>query len=349
MPSFSPVSLLSLQTAVPDYAVTQPELQAAAQVLFPRLAARASLLETFTNAQIDRRFLAQPLDWYLQPRSFAEKNQAFLEVGRRLTAQAAGQALEVAGVGPQEVSAVVMVNTTGISTPSLEVALMGRLGLNPHAVRAPLWGLGCAGGVAGLARAADLVRAGHRRVLFVAAELCSLTFLGTDESSSNFVGTALFADGAAAAVLGPGPVPGHLTLLGQQSTLFPSTEDIMGWEVLDQGLKVRFSRDIPTLVRREMAGSTAAALAQLGWTLGDIGAHAVHPGGAKVLNAYEEALALPPEALDISRQILREYGNMSSVTVLFVLAELLRRGHSGRVLMSALGPGFSAEHLLAEF
>ncbi|GGK13024.1 chalcone synthase [Deinococcus malanensis] len=347
----SPV-VRSLVTGTPPHHTLQAEVQAAARTLFPRMAARPGLLEVFGNAQIRSRALARPLDWYLQERGFGEKNAVFLEEARRLITRLAREALDQADLAPSDVDAVVVVNTSGLSTPSLDAYLIEALGLNRHAARLPLWGLGCAGGASGLARAADLVRAGFRRVLYVAVEFCSLTLVKGDESKSNFVGTALFADGGAAMVITAADIPGPpalVSLHGAFSTLIEDSEDIMGWDVVDAGLKVRFSRDIPALVREMMHGNIEQAVAAHGWDRADLKTFVVHPGGVKVLRAYEEALGLPSCALNASRTILRNFGNMSSVTVLFVLEETLRGGPSGRALLSAMGPGFSAEHVLLEF
>ena len=352
MPVTPPPVMRSLVTATPPHQVTQAQVREAARTLFPRMAARQTLLDAFDNARIETRSLARPLDWYLDPRGFGEKNATFLTEARALTERVARQALADAQLAPADVDAVVMVTTSGLSTPSLDAWLIERLGLNRHAARLPVWGLGCAGGAAGLARAADLVRAGHRRVLFVAVELCSLTLVRGDESKSNFVGTALFSDGAAAAVVTapdvPGPAP-RLALHGAYSTLIEDSEDIMGWDVVDDGLKVRFSRDIPTLVQGMMRENVAQALGAHGWTRDDVRHFVVHPGGVKVIAAYEAALGLPGGALDAGRAVLRDYGNMSSVTVLFVLEETLRGDPHGRGLLSAMGPGFSAEHVLLDF
>ncbi|GGO23288.1 type III polyketide synthase [Deinococcus humi] len=343
--------LRSLVTGTPPYRVPQREIQAAARTLFPRMAARPHLLDVFSNAQISSRALARPLEWYLQPRGFGEKNAVFIEEARALITRLGAEALARAELRPADVDAVIVVNTSGLSTPSLDAWLIESLGLNRQAVRLPIWGLGCAGGAAGLARAADLVRAGFRRVLYVAVELCSLTLVKGDESKSNFVGTALFADGGAALVVTAPDVPGPTALLslhGAYSTLIEKSEDIMGWDVVDEGLKVRFSRDIPTLVRGMMRENVAGALASHSWMREDVNTFVVHPGGVKVLAAYEEALSLPPGALNSSRKVLCHHGNMSSATVLFVLEETLKAGAQGRVILSAMGPGFSAEHVLME-
>jgi len=187
-------------------------------------------------------------------------------------------------------------------------------------------------------------------VLLIAAEMCSLTLVAGDQSSSNFVGTALFSDGAAALLLGPDTGAACLARVrGAHSTLIPASEDVMGWDVDDGGLKVRFSQDIPTLVASMMKGDVDEALQGSGWQPEDLDEYVVHPGGAKVVAAYEAALGLPEGRLVCSRKVLRDYGNMSSATVLFVLAYTLRRGAKGRGLLSAMGPGFCAEHVLLEF
>ncbi|MBZ9715098.1 chalcone synthase [Deinococcus multiflagellatus] len=350
--TFSAPLLRAVVTGTPPWSAPQSQVREAARTLFPRMAARPGLLEVFDNAQIDTRALARPLEWYLSPRPFSERNAAFVEEARALSVRLARQALQEAQVAPAEVDAVVLVNTSGISAPSLDAHVIEALGISRHAVRLPVWGLGCAGGAAGLARAADLVRAGFRRVLFVAVELCSLTLLAGDESKSNFVGTALFSDGGAALVLTAPDVPGPPSLAelcGAFSTLIEDSEDIMGWDVVDDGLKVRFSRDIPALVRGMMAQNVAQALAAHGWTRQQVGTFVIHPGGVKVLAAFEEALALPAGTLDTSRAVLRRYGNMSSATVLFVLAEALQARPQGQGLLTAMGPGFSAEHVLLRF
>lgn len=357
-----PPVLRSLVTGTPPHRITQAQAAALAAQTFPRLAARPRLQSVFEHARIHSRALAYPPEWYLVPRSFAQKNAAFVQEARALIRPLAAQAIAEAGLTPQAIDAVVVVNTTGISTPSLDAWLIDTLGMSPQAARLPLWGLGCAGGAAGLARAADLIRAGHRAVLYVAVELCSLTFLPQDESPANWVGLALFADGAAAAVLTApdsadtslrGVAPARLALHGARSTLIAGSEEVMGWDVVPDGLRVRFSRSIPDLVRGLMADNVAETLATAGWTQQDLSFYAVHPGGAKVLEAYAEVLGLQATDLQASWDVLRDYGNMSSASVLFVLERLLARGVQGygvqgRGLLSAMGPGFSAEQVLIE-
>jgi len=207
--------------------------------------------------------------------------------------------------------------------------------------RLPVFGLGCAGGVIGLSHAAALARAApDSRVLFLVVELCALTFRHGDNSNSNIVASALFGDGAAAALVG---CAGEGPALGPAGAhTWPGSLDVMGWNVAEDGLGVQFSRDIPGLIRAEFRAAAAAFLERHGLGLADIDRPICHPGGAKVLDALEAAFALPRGAMTEARSVLRDYGNMSAATVLFVLERALANGAAGRLLLSALGPGFTA-------
>ncbi len=334
--------LLSLATAVPAFALGQAEVTERARRLFAGRAAELDrLMPVFAHAGIERRYSCVPLDWYEKPHGWAERNALYLEHAERLLDSAARSALAQARLAPAEIDAVIAVSTTGIATPSLDARLIGRLGLRAEVKRLPLFGLGCAGGVLGLARAGDLVRAApDARVLLLVVELCALSFRKNDVSKSNIVATALFGDGAAAAVVsasGSGPALGAA---GEHC--WPRSLDVMGWEVAEDGLKAVFSRDIPALVRRDVRDVAGAFLARHGLELRDIDRFICHPGGAKVLSAFEEAFRLPDGALADARGVLRDYGNMSAATVLFVLERALRAGRGGRLLVAALGPGFTA-------
>jgi alkylresorcinol/alkylpyrone synthase len=214
--------------------------------------------------------------------------------------------------------------------------------------RLPIFGLGCAGGVLGLARAADLARAAPQsRVLFLVVELCALCFRHGDFTKSNLVATALFGDGATAAVISCDAKSGAALGAGGEFT-WPHSLDIMGWDVADDGLKAIFSRDIPALVQRDLRAAAEEFLRRHDLSVADIDYFVCHPGGAKVLDALEEAFGLAAGALGHARATLRDYGNMSAATVLFVLKRVLQSGARGRMLMSALGPGFTAGFQLIE-
>ncbi len=304
-------------------------------------------MPVFRNAGIDRRFSCVPIDWYAAPHGWRDRNALYIEHATELLERAARDCLAEAGVRPSEVDAVVAVSSTGVATPSLDAILINRLGLRPDVRRLPIFGLGCAGGVLGLARAADLVRANPgTKVLLLAVELCGLAFRKDDRSKSSFISTALFGDGAAAALIsgeGEGPAFG-----ADGEYTWPNSLDVTGWDVEDDGLRAVLSADIPALARGEMRGVTTEFLGRHGLDLAAVEHFICHPGGTKVLAALEEALELGTGALAHSRGVLRDFGNMSGVTVLFVLDRALRAGAGGRLLLSTLGPGFTAAFQLLE-
>ena len=347
-PSLNNPHILSAATAVPPHRIEQGDTKEFARRLFAgRVRDLDRLLPVFDNGQIEARHSCQPLEWYGQKSSFPERNALYVEHALELSEKAARRCLDRAGVEPGEVGALFFVSTTGISTPSLDAKLLFRLGLSPNLKRIPVWGLGCAGGAAGVARAADYARAYPRELaLLIAVELCSLTFRVGDISKSTLVAASLFADGAAAVLLGAGEGP---EILGSHSTTWPGTEDVMGWDLMESGLKVRFAKSVPQIVRTRTRATVEEACKKHGIVLEDLRHLVVHPGGAKVLEAYEEALGLGPGSLELPREILREYGNMSSASVLFVLERFLESYPAGSGeygIISALGPGFSAEHVL---
>lgn len=345
---FNGPRILSTATAVPPHRVEQREIKDFARRLFAgKFRDLERLLPIFDNGLVEARHFCQPLEWFGREWSFPERNALYIEHALELSEKAVRRCLDRVGVNPEEIGALFFVSTTGISTPSLDAKLLFRLGLSTNLKRIPIWGLGCAGGAAGVARAADYARAyPDQLVLVVAVELCSLTFQAADFSKSNLVAASLFADGAAAVLLGSEDGP---EILGSHSTTWPNTEEVMGWDLVETGLRVRFAKSVPQLVRMRTRATVEEACRRHGVALDDLQHLVVHPGGTKVLDAYEEALRLEVGSLDLPREILREYGNMSSVSVLFVLERFLethpaKSGEYGSI--SALGPGFSAEHVL---
>ncbi len=342
----------AVATAVPTHGVLQEEAQAFGREHFAgHLEGLSRLLPVFERASVRRRYFTRPPDWLARAPSFAERNAYFALEATDLAAEAAGRCLERAGCEPEEVGTLVVVSTTGLATPSLDAYLIQRLGMRLNTSRLPVWGLGCAGGVAGLARAGELARATSRGiVLLVAVETCGLTFCPEDRSKGNFIASALFGDGAGAVlVAGPGHEGIGPKIVGAQSTLWPDTYDVMGWDVADDGFRVKFSRDIPTIVRRWLRPVVEEFLKAYGLERNQVAHYVSHPGGPKVLEAYAAALELTAEQLTLSRQVLTEYGNTSSASVLFVLERTLEAGRAAPGdygLLLALGPGFSAEQLL---
>ncbi len=342
--------LLSLATAVPPYRLPQPDVAAMAPEIFAGLGGRLEcLLPVYKNAGIATRYSCVPLDWYLKPSGWKERNALYVDNALTLIAQAASDCLEKAGLAPEAVDTLIVVSTTGLSTPSLDAHLMDRMPFRRDLQRLPVFGLGCAGGALGLARAAALARAAPgSRVLLLVVELCGLTFRASDRGSSNVVATALFGDGAAAALIGvrdegTGPA---LSAWGEHT--WPASLDVMGWRVEDDGFGVVFSRDIPTILRKRFAGAVDQFLARQGLARSDLAGVICHPGGPKVLDALEETFGLAPGAMADARAVLNDYGNMSAASLLFVLERTLVKQPRGRHLLTALGPGFTAGFLLME-
>jgi len=333
--------LLALKSAVPPYVLEQTDVVIRAGQLFGERRDIERLLPVFSNTGIDRRYSCVPIDWYAADHGWRDRTDLYVRNATDLLENVANALLEEAGLTKDDIDAIVVSSTTGIATPSLDALVIERMGLRRDIRRLPIFGLGCAGGVIGLSRAADLARARPgSRVLFLVVELCALTFRKNDLTKSNFVATALFGDGAAGAILstqGEGPAFG-----ASGEYTWPDSLGIMGWEVEEDGLKALFSQSIPTLVANDFTTILHAFLARNDLKLTDIDRFACHPGGAKVLDALEDAFQIERGALTESRSILRDYGNMSAVTALFVLERMDWRKKGQRILMTALGPGFSS-------
>jgi alkylresorcinol/alkylpyrone synthase len=334
---------------VPPHTIAQSEAKAVGRELFGGKAALFDRLSgVFDNAGIARRNIVAPLDWYRHSHGWTERNRVYLEAAELLFAEAAEKAIAGAGLRADEIDGVVTVSTTGIATPSLEARAGPQLGLRPDVRRVPVFGLGCAGGVSGLATAARLASAEPgSRWLFVTVETCSISIRLDSDDPAAIVATALFGDGAAAAVIGTGSEP-LATIAGSAEKLWPETLRIMGWDVEDPGLAVVFDRAIPPFIEAQLAGAIGEMLAKLGVGRDSIDRFCCHPGGVKVIDAIETALQLPQGELNLEREVLHDHGNMSAPTVLFVLQRLLERGLPDRTMMTAFGPGFTCAGLLLD-
>jgi alkylresorcinol/alkylpyrone synthase len=247
-----------------------------------------------------------------------------------------------------DVDIIITVSSTGIATPSLDARVARQLGLRPNAVRIPVFGLGCAGGVAGLALASRLARAEPGKVvLLVVVELCTLAVRRDRGDKADIIALALFGDGAAAAVLQVQSATQGVARIGAAAEhMWPDTLDIMGWTVDSIGFGVVLSRVLPRFVEARLAVPARRFLKSQG--LNGSTRFVCHPGGAKVAAAVEAALGFPDGTLADERAVLRAYGNMSAPTVLFVLKQALAGGLTGTAVLSALGPGFTASFLALE-
>src|SRR5450756_1588022 len=336
-------ALVSLATSVPPHVFLQKDVLAAA---WQRLGARfpdfGRFSSIFSNTGIVKRHGVKPFDWYLVPRNWPERTEAFLEGAEALFVDVAGKALASAHLTGGDIDTVVTVCSTGIATPSLEARVARRIGFRSGVMRVPVFGLGCAGGASGLSIASRLAQARPgSNVLLETIELCSLVLRHDELTKANIVAVSLFGDGAAAVILRAGD-GGATQIESTGEHLWPDTLGIMGWSVDPEGFGVIFRRTIPEFVTAHLNPAMVQVLAGMQLTMADIDRFICHPGGAKVVNALETALALDQGTLDHERQVIADYGNMSSPTVLFVLERAVAKGLPVRSLLTALGPGFTA-------
>jgi alkylresorcinol/alkylpyrone synthase len=300
---------------------------------------------------VEGRFLSLPLESYDRLSTWGEANNAWIEVAEELSEQALCRALTRAGLATKDLGAIFFTSVTGIASPSIDARLINRMGLPVNIRRVPIFGLGCVGGAAGISRASDYVRAYPDQVAaLISVELCSLTWQRRDTSVANLISSGLFGDGAAAVVLAgedlrrPGP-----QVLATRSTFYPGTEDVMGWDISENGFKIVLSPDVPRIIECHLAQDVDQFLKDNSLTRADVGAWIMHTGGPKVIEATAAALELDREALDASWRCLSKVGNLSSASVLLVLEEYMnrRRPASGTYsILAAMGPGFCSELVL---
>jgi len=310
-----------------------------------------SLERLHSRLGVDGRYLTLPLHAYEDLSTWGQANSIWIEAAQNLGEKAICRALTRAGLAARDLDALFVVSVTGIASPSLDARLVNRMNLSPNIKRVPIFGLGCVAGAAGIARAADYVRAFPGDVAaLLSVELCSLTLQRDDLSMANLISSGLFGDGAAAVIVtGAESMAEGPQILATRSVFYPDTEHVMGWDISEKGFQVVLSAEVPEMVKRHLAHDVDDFLEDLGLERNDIGRWILHTGGPKVLEATAEALALPEEALDTSWDCLRKTGNLSSASVLLVLEEVMtrRRPSPGTYsLLAAMGPGFCSELVL---
>jgi alkylresorcinol/alkylpyrone synthase len=347
--------IIDVGTAVPDYKVGQNEVRDFAGRIFRKASFQVDrLLSVFQNTRISERHFCFDGDWFETDKTFPEKNRVYLEHGVQLAERAVRDALTRTNLSADQIGHIFFISSTGICTPSLDAHLFNRVSFKPSIIRTPIWGLGCAGGVAGIIRAADWLKAyPDRLALVVSLELCGLTFIRGDLSKSNFIASSLFADGCGAVVMAGDSFRAkwarRISVESSTSVTWPDTLDIMGWQIVEKGLKVVFSRSIPAVVTSAARPAILDFLHSQGLETADIAQFLAHPGGQRVIEAYRDALGLEPDKIESMQQVLAKFGNMSSATVCFVLRHFLdsNRFRPGDLILStALGPGFSSEVFL---
>jgi len=348
----------NVATALPPYCFPQSDAKAFVRALFSDYPDVDRLMPVFDNAFIEKRHFISDYDWYATSHTFTELNDRYISSTLDLSCQVIKKLLDLSQRDVTEIDAIIFISTTGISTPSIDARLFNILGFNRHIVRIPIWGLGCAGGAAGVARAAEYVTAHPDAVVLVlSVEISSLAFQRT-LSKENLIAAALFGDGAGGALLigdnvtsrSKLPVLPHI--LDSLSTTYPDTLDVMGWQITPDGFQVLLSQNIPTIVLNLVHENICELLQHNKLELTDINHYVTHPGGTKVLEAYRSALGLDPDALCHSATVLRENGNMSSCTVFFILDRFMQPHvveKESYGILSALGPGFSSELVLMKW
>jgi alkylresorcinol/alkylpyrone synthase len=348
------VRIASVAAAFPENYYSQAQTLAAlsrqwgdSQQVFARL---ASFHE---RSGVEARHLALPIEQYAELTGFSERNREYIRCAVDLGARALAAALQQAGLTPAELDHLVFVSITGMATPSIDARLVNRLKLNPQLRRTPIFGLGCVAGAAGLARAADWAKAyPEGNVALLAVELCSLTWQPDDLSVPNLIASSLFGDGAAAVVISGRARRSGPRIVASRSIFYPETEHMMGWDIGTQGMKIVLSAGVPELVRQHVRADVEKFLAEHALQLGDVRHWVLHTGGPKVLEAFQDALGLDASDLELSWQQLRDNGNLSSASVLMVLADTCRRREPApgeRGLLMAMGPGFCSEMVLLQW
>ncbi len=307
------------------------------------------------NVLVGGRHLALPLEEYRQRmQSWGQSNDAWIQVAQEVGEAAIREALERADLSTDDVDSLFFVTVTGVATPSIDARLMNRLGLPSRVKRQPIFGLGCVAGAAGIARASDYVRAYPNQVaVLLSVELCSLTLQLEDFSIPNLISSGLFGDGAGAVVVvGEEREASGPRVIATRSVFYPDTERVMGWDISERGFQVVLSAEVPEMVRNHLRHDVDAFLSDEGLSRADIQSWVAHTGGPKVLEAMEESLQLPPDALAATWKSLREVGNLSSTSVLLVLEDTMyndRPEEGSFGLLLAMGPGFCSELVLLEW
>jgi alkylresorcinol/alkylpyrone synthase len=342
----------SVASAFPRHYYKQEQIAEALKQNWRDKIANPQVLDRLlSRVGVEGRFLSLPLERYDDLLTWGEANNAWIEVAEELAEQALCRALTRAGLDKDDLSAIFFTSVTGIASPSIDARLINRMGLPRSIRRIPIFGLGCVGGAAGIARASDYVRAYPDQVAaLISVELCSLTWQRDDTSVANVISSGLFGDGAAAVLLSgaerksTGP-----QVLATRSTFYPATEDVMGWDISEKGFKIVLSPDVPKVIKRHLSKDVDEFLADQGLSRSAIGAWIMHTGGPKVLEATASALDLPAGALDASWRCLRKVGNLSSASVLMVLEEFMNRRRPAAdtySILAAMGPGFCSELVL---
>ena len=354
------MKLVSAATAYPANTYSQSAITGALQKLWKdRLSNPEIIARLHARCGVAQRHLVLKLPEYARVGGFGETNNIWIEAAVRIGSQAICRALNRADLQPSDISALFFTSVTGVASPSIDARLINKLPFSENLKRIPIFGLGCVAGAAGIARAADYVRAYPKEhAALLSVELCSLTWQRGDVSTANLIASGLFGDGAAAVVVsGAATEHGGSGITGPRvvdtrSIFYRNSEDAMGWDISETGFRIVLSSEVPLLVKQNLRQNVDSFLGAHGLSRTDIASWIFHSGGPRVLEAAESALELPEGALAASWSSLRAVGNLSSASVLAVLEEYLqnRRGEPGSYsLLAAMGPGFCSELVLLQW
>jgi alkylresorcinol/alkylpyrone synthase len=350
------MQIAAVGKALPPHYYSQEELLSAfRRVWSGRLHNQQRLESLHQNVLVGGRHLTLPIEQYEEKiTSWGAANDVWIEEAQELGEIAIRDALQQAGLQTGDVGSFIFVSVTGIATPSVDARLMNRLRLPSNVRRVPIFGLGCVAGAAGISRAADYLRAYPNQVaVLLSVELCSLTLQLQDLSIPNLISSGLFGDGAAALVMvGEGRPATGPRVVATRSIFYPDSERVMGWDISEKGFQVVLSAQVPEVVRQHLRHDVDSFLADHGLTRSDITSWVAHPGGPRVLEAMQESLEIPRQALSLTWDSLEKVGNLSSASVLFVLEDTMRHRRpepGSRGLLLALGPGFCSELVLLEW
>lgn len=348
--------IITTSTAYPPYYFTQSQIADELASYWQHSVDTAILERLHSRTGVDGRYFSRPLADYRALDTWGKANNVWIETALDLGERTIECLIQQSGIDRAQIGAIFFVSVTGVASPSIDARLVNRLKLSPRIRRNPIFGLGCVAGAAGLARAADYVKAyPDQYAVLLAVELCSLTWQRGDVSVANLISTGLFGDGAAAVLIAGEETPDAKSgprILDHAQVFYPDTEDVMGWDISEKGFQIVLSPDVPSVIRDNLGRDVDQFLAAHHLTRADIGCWIMHTGGPKVLEASEDALGLERGALAVSWQALRRVGNLSSASVLVVLDDIMKQHRPApgtKSILAAMGPGFCCEMLLIEW
>jgi alkylresorcinol/alkylpyrone synthase len=326
------ISISGLSFSFPKNKVFQEEIKAIGRRLFSSKINFEKISKVYDNSGVKTRFLVEELSWYIKEHNWSERNFLFKKNALCLLKQSISETIEKTKTQPEKVGGIVFVNSTGIATPTIDAEIFNLFNFNNETIRLPIFGYGCAGGVLGLNRAVEIFKNIKKPILVCNVELCSLTFRPQIFSKENIVSTALFGDGSTSYLVGD---DGNCEVINGMEYTWKNSLSLMGWGVENDGLSVIFDKTIPEFITKELP------IVLSNFKMNNFNGYVLHSGGMKIIDAYKKIFK-NHETIQESQRILSNFGNVSSVSVLLVLKEMLRKGYAGSFLMSALGPGFTA-------